>query len=192
MKQQVSSDYFEKLIQVWLLDNTHASFVSVQPKIGLTGLMEEEEKCRLAQYKAALTQEEKEALVRETKELKRYQEEPTPAEALKCIPLLNREDMDKKAQPFQNEERQFDNLPVLFHDIFTNGIQYVRFAFDVKDLKEYAPYLSLLAELISAVDTQRYDKLELGNQIFLHSAVLARMSAYMPTVTETITVCSGN
>lgn len=169
LKEQVSTDYFEKLIQVYLLDNTHASFVSVQPKIGLTGLMEEEEKNRLAEYKASLTQEKKETLVRQTEELKRYQEEPTPAEDLKCIPLLNREDIGKKAQPFQNEQRQFDDVPVLFHDIFTNGIQYVRLAFDVKDLKEYAPYLSLLAELISAVDTERYDKLELGNEIFLHS-----------------------
>ena len=60
-------------------------------------------------------------------------------------------------------------VKTLHHNIFTNGICYFRFGFDVKDLKEYAPYLSLLTELISTVDTNRYDKLELSNEILLHA-----------------------
>ncbi len=169
LKKQVATDYFEKLIEKYLLKNTHASFVSVQPKVGLTGRMEENEKKRLADFKATLDREQREALVKQTKELKKYQEEPTPAEDLKCIPLLNREDIGKKAQPFYNEEKELGGVKTLHHDIFTNGINYFRFAFDVKDLKEYTPYLSLLSELITAVDTEKYTKLELGNEILLHA-----------------------
>lgn len=169
LKKQVDTNYFEQLIDRYLLHNSHASFVSVQPKVGLTSRMEEEEKKRLADYKATLDEKAKEVLVEQTKELKKYQEEPTPAEDLKCIPLLNREDIGKKAQPFYNEEKELAGMKVLHHDIFTNGISYFRVAFDVKDLKEYTPYLSLLAELISTVDTDRHTKLELGNEILLHA-----------------------
>lgn len=173
LKEQVSSGYFEALIQKYLLDNTHTSFVSVQPKIGLTGRMEKEEKERLADYKAALSEEEKEALVRQTAELKRYQEESDTPEALRCIPLLKREDIGKEAQPFSNEEKEMEGVRALHHSVFTNGINYFRFAFDVKDLKEYAPYLSLLTELISTVDTKEHDKLELSNEILLHAGGLS-------------------
>lgn len=65
-----------------------------------------------------------------------------------------------------------DGCPVLFHNIFTNGINYLRFGFDIMDLKEYAPYISLLTELIGFVDTDKHDKLELSNEILLHAGGL--------------------
>lgn len=169
LREQVEKGYFENLIQKYLLDNTHTSFASVQPQVGLTGRMEEEEKKRLADYKAGLSQQEKEALVKQTKELKRYQEEPTPAEDLKCIPLLNREDIGKETQPYFNKEKELSGVKVLHHDIYTNGINYFRLIFDVKDLKEYTPYLSLLTELVTSVDTEQYTKLELANEILFHA-----------------------
>lgn len=172
LKKQIDTGYFEGLIEQYLLNNTHASFVSVQPKVGLTGLMEKEEEERLAAYKATLSEEERASIVQETKELKKYQEEPTPPEDLKCIPLLAREDIGKKAQPFYNEEKVVSGVKTLHHNIFTNGISYFRFAFDVGDIKEYTPYLSLLTELISTVDTDQYDKLELSNEILLHAGGL--------------------
>lgn len=185
LKEQVETDYFEQLIERYLLDNPHASFVSVQPKVGLTGRMEEEERKRLADYKESLSESEKEALVKQTTELKRYQEEPTPPEDLKCIPLLSREDIGKKAQPFFNEEKELSGIKVLHHDLFTNGINYFRFAFDVKDLKEYTPYLSLLTELITAVDTEKHTKLELGNEILLHAGgINTDLSVYMSRKTD--------
>ena len=185
LKEQVDTDYFEQLIDRYLLHNPHSSFVSVQPKVGLTSRMEEEEKKRLEDYKATLNEKAKEALVQQTKELKKYQEEPTPAEDLKCIPLLSREDIGKKAQPFFNEEKELSGVKVLHHDIFTNGINYFRVAFDVKDLKEYTPYLSLLAELISAVDTDRHTKLELSNEILLHAGGISTdFNAYANRKTE--------
>ena len=169
LKEQIGTGYFENLIQKYLLDNTHTTFVSVEPKVGLTSLMENEENERLQRMKESLSQEEKESLVEQTKALKAYQEEPTPAEDLLCIPLLSREDIGKKAQPFYNEEKQMAGCRALHHEIFTKGINYIRLTFDVKNLKEYAPYIRLLSELIGSVDTDNYDKLELSNEILLHA-----------------------
>lgn len=169
LKKQVDTGYFEQLIQDYLLTNKHASFVSIQPKIGLTSLMDKEEREKLDRYKETLTGEELAGIVKATGELKAYQEEPTPPEDLACIPLLAREDIGKKAEPFVNEERNLGGRPALFHNIFTNGINYMRFGFDIGDLKEYLPYIGLLTELIGFVDTDFHDKLDLSNEILLHA-----------------------
>lgn len=177
LKEQIGTGYFENLIQKYFLDNTHASFVSVQPMVGLTGKMEQEEREKLAAYKETLTKEQLAGLVQETEELTIYQEEPTPAEALKCIPLLTREDIEKEVKPFYNEEKAIGGRPAVHHNVFTNGINYIRLAFDIKDLKEYAPYIGLLTELISSMDTDNHDKLELSNEILLHAGSFAVSTA---------------
>ncbi|MCH5251340.1 MAG: insulinase family protein [Lachnospiraceae bacterium] len=169
LKKQIGTGYFEKLIQTYLLENTHTSFVSVEPKVGLTALMEKEEAGKLADYKASLSEKEQDELVKGTRELKAYQEEPTPSESLTCIPLLAREDIGKKAMAFSNEEKVMAGRPALHHDIFTNGIAYLRLSFDCRDLKDYTPYLELLTELIGFVDTDLHDKRELSNEILLHA-----------------------
>lgn len=177
LRKETETGYFEKLIRQFFLDNPHASFVSMQPKKGLTGRMEQEEKEKLAKFRESLTWEEKEKLVKETAELKKYQEEPTPSEDLACIPLLTRSDIGRKAAPFYNEERSIGGRPVLFHNIYTNGIAYMRFSFDIWNLREYAPYISLLTELIGFVDTDGHDKLSLGNEILLHAGDVSASTA---------------
>ncbi len=166
LREKMEDGYFESLIQTYLLDNTHRSIVTAAPKTGLTAEQDraEAEKCR--KYFDTLSQEEKENLVRETEELTRYQEEPTPKEDLEKIPLLSREDIGKKALPFSNIEKDIKGTRVLHHDYFTNGIYYIDLYFDIKPLlAEYAPYISLLTSLIGCVDTDAHDKLAFSNEI---------------------------
>ena len=56
-----------------------------------------------------------------------------------------------------------------------------------KDLEEYTPYLSLLSELISAMDTEKYTKLELSNEILCMPAVFQQIWLCTQTVIMTIT-----
>lgn len=169
LKKQVGTGYYESVIQKYFLENKHVTFVSVQPKVGLTARMDQEEAERLEKYRVSLSAAEREEIVRATKELKKYQEEPDAPEKLSCIPLLAREDITKETRTFHNEEKRMAGYPALHHDIFTNGINYIRLSFNVLDLKEYAPYIALLADLTGYVDTDRHDKLELGNEILLHA-----------------------
>lgn len=169
LKKQVGTGYYESVIQKYFLENKHVTFVSVQPKVGLTARMDQEEAERLEKYRVSLSAAEREEIVKATKELKKYQEEPDAPEKLSCIPLLAREDITKETRAFHNEEKRMAGYPALHHDVFTNGINYIRLSFDVLDLKEYAPYIALLADLTGYVDTDRHDKLELGNEILLHA-----------------------
>ena len=164
--QQIDTGYFENLIQKVLLDNTHRSVVAVRPKSGLTAEMEARETERLMNYLHTLSEEQKEALVRETKELEKYQEEASPEEDIARIPLLAREDIGKKAMGFSNIEKSVGTCPVIHHEYFTNGIHYVNLYFDIRSLLEdYAPYISLLSSVLGSVDTELHDKLSYSNEI---------------------------
>lgn len=99
--------------------------------------------------------------------------------------------MKKEAQPFKNEMKEMVGVPVLHHDIFTNGIEYFRCFFDVKDLEEYTPYLSLLTELISAMDTESIRNWNLVMRFFCMPAEFRQIWLCTQTVIMTITGIYG-
>ena len=60
-----------------------------------------------------------------TAELKQYQSEPSPKEILETIPLLTIDDIRREAEPIYNKELSEHEIPILQHEIETNGIAYV-------------------------------------------------------------------
>lgn len=166
LRKRVNTDYFEKLIRKYLLDNTHAAVVVVEPKKSLAQEKEEELCKKLADYKAALSREECEKLAAFTKHLKEYQEEESPQEDLEKIPVLKLQDIDKNVRPFKNEELTIADTKVLYHDYHTNGIVYLNMTFCINDLpSELLPYASILKNVLGYVDTENYSFGELFNEI---------------------------
>ncbi len=174
LRQEMDHGYFEDLIRTYLLDNPHRSIVAVEPKIGLTAEMDAREEKRLKAYLDTLSPEQREVLVRQTRELEAYQEEPSPKEDLEKIPLLAREDIGKKAMGFSNIEREIGGCPVFHHEYFTNGIHYIKIYFDIKPLlADYAPYISLLSYILGYVDTDLHDKLSFSNEVLQNAGDIA-------------------
>ena len=170
LKAQVTEGYFEGLIRTYLLQNTHGSLVTIRPEKGLTARQEEELKEKLASYKESLSPEERQQIADFTKHLKAYQSEPSPQEDLEKIPMLRREDIEKKAQPFQNEEYRAGEAVVLHHDLFTNGIGYVDLVFRAGSVPvELIPYLGLLKSVLGQMDTEHYSYGEFSNELNLHT-----------------------
>lgn len=169
LKEKIGTGYYEKLIEDYLIHNTHASLVIVKPKVGLTTMMEQHVKEKLAAYKESLSKEELEHFVEATKELTKYQEEPSSKEDLEKIPLLSREDIGKKSEPIHNIEKNIEGIHALHHDVFTNGIAYVRLAFDVSNLIAAAPYLGLLSTVLGYTNTDNYSFLEYSNEVNIHT-----------------------
>lgn len=166
LRKRVDTDYYEKLIQEYLLDNTHGAVVVVKPKKGLAQEKEEVLAKKLADYKAGLTKEECEKIIAFTKHLKAYQEEESPQEDLEKIPVLKLEDIDKSVRPFKNEEMTISDTKVIYHDYHTNGILYVNMVFDMTTLpKGLLPYASILRNVLGYVDTENYSFGELFNEI---------------------------
>ena len=170
LKEQVKTDYFEQLIQTYLLDNPHASVVVIEPEKGLNAKKEEQLAKKLAAYKESLSKEEIQQLIADTRHLKQYQEEPSPREELEKIPMLRREDMKREAAPLINQEREVDGVTVIHHSMFSNGIAYLRFLFDIRDFAvEDIPYVGLLKYVLGYVDTEHYGYAELSNEINIHT-----------------------
>lgn len=160
--------YFESLAERWLLDNTHASVIAICPKRGLTAENDRALEQKLAAYKATLSAEEIGALVQATAHLREYQSEPSPKEELEKIPLLTRADMKKEAPRFYNEEHEMAGVPVVHHDIATNGIFYIDLLFPLNGLTaEELPYLGILKSVLGYMDTADHSYSDLANEINL-------------------------
>ena len=166
LKKKANTGYFEELIEKYLLSNTHASVVVVNPKRGLAAEKEKALADKLAEYKASLSQEQLEKLVADTKHLKEYQDAEETEEALKTIPLLKREDISRESAKIYNTEKHVDDTLVLHHEIDTNGIGYLELLFDMKYVpEELVPYMGILKSVLGYVDTEHYDYGDLFNEI---------------------------
>lgn len=170
LKKQVGTRYYEDLIQKYLLDNTHGAIVIVKPEKGRTARMDAELDARLQEYKASLSDEEIREMVSRTKKLEEYQSEPESEEALERIPVLNREDISREIDPIFNEEMNLAGVPVVFHEIETNGIGYVDVMFDLSGVSaEELPYVGILQSVLGIIDTENYGYGELFNEINMHT-----------------------
>jgi hypothetical protein len=98
IKTALTSDYLEKIIDKYMLNNTHSLLLVLQPRKGLEAEKAKKTKEELARYKASLSDAELERLVENTKALKKYQKTPDSPEALKTIPLLSLLDVNPKAE----------------------------------------------------------------------------------------------
>ena len=170
LRELIETDYFEKLITEYLLDNKHAVFVKLLPKAGLLAEKEETLAKDLAAYKSSLSETEVEALVAQTNALKEYQTEPSNPEDLAKIPRLTREDIKKEADPFVNDVKEIAGVTVLHQELFTGGIAYVKLLFEMKKVSaELLPYAGILADLFGSMDTKKHSYLDLNNEISINT-----------------------
>ena len=170
LKNNIETGYFEKLVEKYFINNTHTSLVILEPVAGLTAEKDRKTAEKLAAYKASLDPSEIERIVRETKELKQYQSEPSCDEDLRKVPLLERDDISKEILPLCNDISEKDGVKTDHHDIYTNGIGYVRFAFDISNVPdEDISYASLLGYVIGYVDTDCHTFEELSNECDIHT-----------------------
>lgn len=185
LKEQVETDYFEKIVEKYLLHNSHASIMAAVPERGLGAKKEAELAEKLAAYKAGLSEEEITKLIEDTKHLKAYQEEPSPREELDKIPMLKREDMKKKAMPLNNQEKWSDGTRIMHHEMFAGGIDYLALLFDIRDIApEELPYLAILKAVLGYVDTKSYSYAELANEINIHTGGISSGIGIYPSVRD--------
>lgn len=166
LREKIGTDYFEKLVEKYLIGNPHKTILTVIPKKGLTAKKDAETAKKLAAYKDSLSETEKEEIIEKAKALKEYQGTPDTKEVLRCIPRLTRGDITKEAEPLTNELTVIDGIKTLYHDIETNGIAYIGFLFDLKKFPAgLYPYIGLLKVVLGYVDTASYSYEQLGYEI---------------------------
>ena len=185
LRKAVDTDYFEKLIQEYLLDNTHGSSVTVKPKRGLGNEREEALAKELSDYKVSLSDEEIKKLIEDTEHLKKYQEEPSSDEDLRKLPMLTRADMKKNAMPFSNIEDELLDVKVVRHDIESNGIDYISFLFDAGDFAQSElGYLGFFTNALGLVSTEKYSYADLANATNIYTGGISTGTASHPDIKD--------
>lgn len=170
LRKDIDRGYFEKLIEECFLKNNHQALVILSPEKGLTAKREEELRKKLAGIKAGKSASELRRLVENTKELKRYQEEPTSEENLKKLPLLSIEDIGKEAERFTYKEKRIADTLVLYTEAESRGISYLRFNFNTAVLsEEELQYAAFLKTVLGYMDTDRHSYQDLTSDVLLHT-----------------------
>ncbi len=181
LREKIDTDYYEQLVDQYLIHNNHKTVVVVSPKEGLTAKEEKELADKLQAYKATLSEEEIQKIVDDTHALHAYQDAEEAPENLAKIPMLTREDMKKEAEGFVNEVREIEDTKVLFHNIYTNGIGYIRLIFDVSNVPaDLFAYVGILKNVLGYVDTKNYNYGELYNETNIHTGgIYTAVSTYV-------------
>ncbi len=185
LREKVETDYFETLIKEALLDNAHKAVVILAPKKGLSEEREQKQREQLAAIRAAMTEEELQQVRDMNEQLTLFRETEDSKEDLEKIPMLTRQDMTREARDLVNEVRTMAGSTFLYHNIFTNGIGYIRFLFDLQNIPEdYFPYLGILKGCLGLLNTKSYSYGDLYNEMYLVSGGVSASNALFANSAE--------
>lgn len=172
--------YFEKLITEKFLGNPFSAVVAIVPKKGLAKEREEKTAKELEDYRKSLSDQEIKTLIRETEELRTYQEKPETKEDLKCLPVLKRSDIRKREQRLENTAGKLEGVRTVHRKAVSNGVGYITLLFDAGGIpEEMIPYLGFMKSVIGFVDTKHYTYQELFNEIGVSTGgIIGGLSIY--------------
>ncbi|MCB0060707.1 MAG: insulinase family protein, partial [Caldilineaceae bacterium] len=178
------SNYFQSLMQTYLLDNPHRSTISLRPDMALNQQLLVAEQERLASARAKMDQTQLQQIIDQAQELKRIHEQPDPPEALAALPMLTLGDLEKEVSTIPLTIETVNDGMVLYHDLFTNGILYLNVGFDLRVLSEaLLPFVHLFGRALLEMGTATEDYVQLQQRIgsktggIWHSALVSPLAA---------------
>ena len=170
LKKGIPENYLESLIRTYLLDNPHCLLLTLEPKRGLEKEINALTEAQLKAFKEDLSSDSIQALIHHTEVLIAYQKQEDTPEALASIPLLERSDINPKAEYYAVKEEESGTVPVLRFNTFTNGVVYVNLLFDLRTIpQEMIPYASLLSNVLSLLNTKNYTYGDLNTELNIHT-----------------------
>ncbi|MFQ3546895.1 MAG: insulinase family protein [Termitinemataceae bacterium] len=190
-----NSRYLEELIRDVLIENPHRCLVTVDPVVGLSEQEEAREQATLAALLASMDEESKKNLEAKTALLHANQENADDEAALRSIPHIARTDLSPYLERVHRVLGSVQGVPVLYHDLYTNGIVYVDMALPVDVVKpEDYVWLPLLARVIPGlgIPGMSYDRLssEMARQLGGFHGLLHTSSA-APGIGATVAMPGG-
>ena len=170
VKRALTTNYFEELIERYLINVNHGSIITLAPKPNLAEERAENLRNKLKEYKESLSDEELNKMISDTKALRERQTTPESKENIEKIPLLSLEDINPKAEELPLEERKIGDNKILLNPIFTNKIAYIKFIFDTRTVDEkHIPYLTLLSSILGRIGTEKFSYADLSNEINIYT-----------------------
>ncbi|MEA3405078.1 MAG: insulinase family protein [Pseudomonadota bacterium] len=125
--------FIPKLVQEWLLDNTHQVRLTMAPDTGLAKREEEIELNKLSEIQAGLSEEQKQAIIDQAFALEARQEEIDDPDIL---PEVTKDDIPAEIKTIESQSTNIGELAVTGYQVGTNGIVYEQVLVDLPDLSD--------------------------------------------------------
>ncbi|MGL4991788.1 MAG: insulinase family protein [Sarcina sp.] len=185
IKTALTTDYFEKLIDKYIIKNPHSSLLSLLPKKGLNEEKAEKLKQKLENIKNNFTNKEIDNLIERCKKLKERQETVDDAKALEAIPVLSRDDINKEPQKLPIIEKEIDGIKILHNNFHTNKISYVNMYFKSNGVKqENISLISFLSDIFGRCDSDNYNYEKLSNLININTGGIGYSACSISDLTK--------
>ena len=168
LKTRIQQDdaYWQKLLQHYLLDNTHRTAVTLEPDTQHNQRLEAAEKARLVSARQEMNEGDLQQVIEKTRTLKHLQERQDDPEALAALPMLTLNDLEKTIKTLPLEVNALGSGQLLYHDLFTNGILYLNVGFDLHALRQdLLPYVHLFGRALTEMGTAQEDFVKLQQRI---------------------------
>jgi len=168
LKTRIQQDdaYWQKLIQRYLLDNTHRTTVTLEPDTQYNQRLEAAEKAKLANARTQMTEGDLQQVIEKARTLKHLQEQQDDPAALAALPMLTLNDLEKTIKTIPLEVNALGSGQLLYHDLFTNGILYLNLGFDLHALRQdLLPYVHLFGRALTEMGTEQEDFVKLQQRI---------------------------
>ncbi len=157
LREGIKTNYYEQLIENYLLDNTHKVLLTLMPEKGMEEAEQAELAAKMQQIKDGMSEEELESYINHCRILHERQAAPDSAEALASIPLLERSDIRRESEKLDGELTKEGNNEFLYVPAFTNKIAYLNWYFDMSGIDgALLPYCYLLSDMLGKVDAGQY------------------------------------
>jgi presequence protease len=168
IKQESQNRYFEKLIEEYLLGNTHRLLLILEPNSNYNPQEELSEK--LKEYKNNLTAQQMQEIKNEAEKVKQWQENEDSKENREKIKTLPLDAIDKLPQKVESKRINTKSGKVLHIKDKTKGINYINMFFDAKTIPDNKiEYLSLLSSILHESRTQKHDYEQFSNIINIYT-----------------------
>ncbi|MBF0096713.1 MAG: insulinase family protein [Magnetococcales bacterium] len=169
-------DFIKKLAQEWLLDNPHRVLLVMEPDTQLNARRAEEERQRLAAYRATLQPEGLQALVDAAKQLQQRQEE---VDDPNILPKLHIADIPADLAIPSGTQQMIGSLPVALYPCTTNRLVYQQLISDLPALPdELIDVLPLFSACLTEIGCGGRDYLQTQNwQSSISGGISAQASA---------------
>ncbi len=141
--------FLERQLTEMILENPHCAVLTFVPDQSLLRDKEGSFRARMRDLKEAMTPEELERLQKEAMELDAMQSSPNPPEATARLPRLALADIPVEPHELETSVEEVQGVPFLRTDLFSNGLNYLQVAFDLRGLDdELVDYLPIYAEAL--------------------------------------------
>jgi Zn-dependent M16 (insulinase) family peptidase len=155
LKERIAGDgnYLTGLIRSLLIDNPHRSRVTMVPDANQNARDDRAESDMVSEKLKALGESAADTVAEWTDSFAAFQAEPDRPEDLAKLPFLSVEDIPSEIRTIPNIREDLERGTVLYHhDVFTNGISYLDFGFDISALDhEHQLFLPLLTHMLPQV-----------------------------------------